>query len=167
MKEGILGVDIGGVIIDRVNDNTDTSFFGDRFLETTAVPGVFDALQRLVMNKFLGDVYLVSKCGQRVQQKTLNWLDHHEFYSITGIDRGNVKFCRERHEKAGICRELGITHFVDDRLEVLSHLIGIVPTLYLFQPNPSEVARFSRYLPEVIEVDTWQEILRKELPVPA
>ena len=34
-----LGVDIGGVIIDRANDRTDTSFFGGNYLETTAVPG--------------------------------------------------------------------------------------------------------------------------------
>jgi len=32
----VLGVDIGGVIIDRINDGTDTSFFGDNYLRTTA-----------------------------------------------------------------------------------------------------------------------------------
>ncbi|HJZ19149.1 MAG TPA: hypothetical protein VJ208_03525 [Candidatus Nanoarchaeia archaeon] len=42
MVKGILGVDIGGVIIDRVrNDGTDTAFKSKRYLETTAIPGVF------------------------------------------------------------------------------------------------------------------------------
>ncbi len=31
-----------------------------------------------------------------------------------------------------MCVELGITHFVDDRAEVLESLLGVVPHLYLF-----------------------------------
>lgn len=163
MNAETLGVDIGGVIIDRVNDGTDTSFFTDNYLRTTAVPGVFDALRQLVEKRFGDKVFLVSKCGQRVQDKTLQWLDHHRFYDLTGIGRDRVHFCRERHEKAGICEKLGITHFVDDRLEVLGNL-ATVSTLYLFQPRPDEVRRFARFLNRVKQVNSWQEILKGELP---
>jgi hypothetical protein len=38
---------------------------------------------------------------------------------------------REREEKADICERVGITHFVDDQLEVLVHLTS-VPYRYLF-----------------------------------
>lgn len=163
LKIEILGVDIGGVIIDRVNDGTDTSFFTDNYLQTTAVPGVFDALRQLVEKRFGDKVFLVSKCGQRVQNKTLHWLDHHFFYDITGIGRNHVQFCRERHEKAGICEKLGITHFIDDRLEVLGSLTT-VSTLYLFQSRSDEVRRFARFLKYVRQVDSWQEILKSEVP---
>ena len=163
MNAETLGVDIGGVIIDRVNDGTDTSFFTDNYLRTTAVPGVFDALRQLVEKRFGDKVFLVSKCGQRVQDKTLQWLDHHRFYDLTGVERERVRFCRERHEKAGICEKLGITHFVDDRLEVLGNLTT-VGTLYLFQPRPDEVRRFARFLNRVRQVNSWQEILTGELP---
>ena len=163
MNAETLGVDIGGVIIDRVNDGTDTSFFTDNYLRTTAVPGVLDALRELVEKRFGDKVFLVSKCGQRVQDKTLQWLDHHRFYDLTGIGRERVHFCRERHEKAGICEKLGITHFVDDRLEVLGNLTT-VGTLYLFHPQPDEVRRFARFLNRVKQVDSWQEILKGELP---
>ncbi|QQG46104.1 MAG: hypothetical protein HYY55_04040 [Candidatus Niyogibacteria bacterium] len=163
MNAETLGVDIGGVIIDRVNDGTDTSFFTDNYLRTTAVPGVFDALRQLVEKRFGDKVFLVSKCGQRVQNKTLQWLDHHRFYDLTGIGRERVRFCRERHEKAGICEELGVTHFVDDRLEVLGNL-ATVSTLYLFQPRPDEVWRYARFLSRVKQVNSWQEILNGELP---
>jgi len=158
-----LGVDIGGVIIDRVNDDTDTSFFSDNYLQTTAVPGAFDALRRLAAERFGDRVFLISKCGPRVQERTLRWLDHHRFHEHTGIAPDHVHFCRQRHEKAGICETLGITHFVDDRLEVLSHL-ATVGTLYLFQPQPAEVARFRHALPRVRPVDSWQDILAAELP---
>ena len=35
-------------------------------------------------------------------------------------------------EKADHCLELAVTHFVDDRSDVLNHLVGIVEHLYLF-----------------------------------
>ncbi len=158
MHKEVLGIDIGGVIIDRVDDRTDTSFFADNYLNTTAVPGVFDALRQLVEKRFGDGVFLVSKCGRRGQEKTLHWLDHHRFYNITGIERGHVRFCQKRYEKAGICKELGMTHFVDDRLEVLSNLIT-VRTLYLFRQRPDEVRQFARSLNRVRQVNSWQEIV--------
>jgi hypothetical protein len=153
-----LGVDIGGVIIDRVNDALDTSFFGDRYLETTAVPGAFAALRTLADQRFGGEVYLVSKCGRRVQERTLAWLAHHDFYAATGVAPDHVHFCRKRADKAGICAELGITHFVDDRLEVLSHLHD-VPHRFLFNPTPEEVARFAQHLRQVQWVLRWEQVL--------
>lgn len=162
MSVEVLGVDVGGVIIDKVNDNTDTSFFGDNYLQTTATLGVFEALQRLVSERFGEHVHLVSKCGKRVQEKTLRWLDHHQFYERTGIGREHVYFCLERHEKAGICRRLGVTHFIDDRLEVLGSL-QTVGNLYLFQPNPREVRRHAQFLDRVRQVQSWDGILRELL----
>lgn len=158
MKIEILGVDIGGVIIDRVNDGTDTSFFSGNYLQTTAVPGVFEALHQLVEKRFGDRVFLVSKCGRKVQERTLHWLDCHHFYDLTGVRRDRVHFCRERHEKAGICEKLGITHFVDDRLEVLGNL-AMVENLYLFQPRPNEVRKFAHHLKRVKQVNSWQEII--------
>jgi hypothetical protein len=38
----------------------------------------------------------------------------------------------ERRDKAKHARDLRLTHFIDDRLDVLQHLRGIVPELYLF-----------------------------------
>ena len=163
MKFEVLGIDIGGVVIDRVNDRTDTSFFSNNYLRTTAVPGVFDALRQLVERLFRDKVFLVSKCGQHVRDKTLHWLDHHRFYELTGIGRNNVRFCRERYQKAGICKELGVTHFVDDRLEVLGNLTS-VSTLYLFQPRPDEVQRFAHFLSRVRQVNSWQDIINDLLP---
>lgn len=163
MTTATLGVDIGGVIIDRANDNSDTSFFSDNFLSTTAVPGVFDALRILVDKRFGERVYLVSKCGRRVQDRTLTWLDHHRFYERTGIKRDHLRFCRERHEKAEICERLGITHFIDDRLEVLGCLTT-VSTRYLFQPRAEEVRRFARFLGCVERIHSWHEILSREVP---
>ena len=162
MDRGTLGIDIGGVIIDRVNDNTDTSFFGDRYLETTAVKGAFEAIRELVRRRF-GEIHLVSKCGVAVQVKTQRWLNHHNFFGETAVLANNLWFCRKRNEKAGICEKLRITHFIDDRLEVLSHLAS-VEHRFLFQPRPDEVEAFKEHLSRVSVVNSWQEVLKKLLP---
>lgn len=152
------GVDVGGVIVDRINDNTDTSFFSDNYLATTAVPGAFDALARLVAGRFGDQVFIVSKCGSRVEAKTREWLAHHDFYTRTGIAAEHLHFCRRRPDKAGICERLGITHFIDDRLEVLGYL-GTVPDLYLFQPDRREMKRHERHLSRVQVVQSWDEVM--------
>lgn len=163
MNEEALGVDIGGVLIDRVNDGTDTSFFSDNYLKTTAVPGAFDVLCQLVGRRFGPRVHLISKCGKRTESKTREWLEHHRFYSLVGVNRENLHFCRQRHEKHAICQRLGITHFIDDKLEVLGYLLT-VPNRYLFQPNPEEVRKFSKILPLVHRVNSWDDIRAMLLP---
>ena len=86
---------------------------------------------------------------------------HHGFYEKTGIAVERVHFCERRNEKAGICHRLSINTFVDDRLEVLSYLVG-VPTQYLFQPDVREINRFAAHLPNVQPVLSWQEVLGLE-----
>ncbi len=135
MKKEKLGLDFGKVIMGAVkNGRADTSFLGTTFDEAMTSPpgeGAFQAIAQLV-NSFSGDVWIVSKCGPSVEKKTKGWLKHWSFYDETGLDRAKVRFCRERPDKAKICKQLGITHFVDDRLDVLEPMVGIVSNLYLF-----------------------------------
>jgi len=156
MKSKILGVDVGGVIIDRQNDRADTSFFGPNYLQTTPVEGVFDCLHAAVSAGFT--VHIVSKCGQNTQRKTLEWLAHHRFYERTGVDPERVHFCRTRPQKAPICTAQGITHFVDDRLDVLEYL-NDVGELYLFQPNAADEARWRAAGHRSRLVTRWSEVL--------
>ncbi|GAA0504606.1 hypothetical protein Ade02nite_70390 [Paractinoplanes deccanensis] len=135
-----LGVDIGRVIIDGgAPSGADTQFFtGDtaRMLATPAVPGAFATLARLV--PLFDQVWLISKCGERVQRRTRLWLDHHDFAARTGIPREHLRFCLRRPDKATHCAELGITHFVDDKPDVHRALRGIVAHRYLFGPQRAD-----------------------------
>lgn len=136
-----LGIDIGRVIIDSP-PGEDTAFFhGDHatVLRTPGVPGAFEAITRLV-ELFDGRAWLVSKCGPRIQQRSLDWLRHHRFFELTGIAEGNVRFCLRRPDKAIHCAELQITHFVDDTADVHEALRGLVPNRYLFGPQRSTPA---------------------------
>ncbi|TWD78973.1 hypothetical protein FB561_0021 [Kribbella amoyensis] len=150
-----LGIDIGRVIIDGSAGPGDTSFFqGDRaaMLRTPAVAEAFATIARLVQ-LFDGQAWLVSKCGPRIQQRSLDWLLHHRFFERTGIPADHVRFCLRRPDKAIHCRELGITHFVDDKPDVHEALAGLVPYRYLFGPQRS------RHVPAgVTATRTWSEV---------
>lgn len=157
-KQEILGIDIGNVITAGGNE-----VFTPDFLTGPAMPGAFEAIKKLVEKFGRAHVWLVSKCGQQTETRTVQWLEHHGFFESTDVCRGHVIFCRKRHEKAPICERIGITHFIDDRLEVLSHMTFIDPPmkLYLFKPRPSEVEKFFRFLPHVIRVESWEAVLNK------
>ena len=144
-----LGVDFGRVIhgaaaADGVQDTVflDGSF--DAALASPATDGAFDVLPRLV-GAFGGRVWVISKCGPRVQERTLAWLDHHDFYGRTGVPRGNVRFCRKRADKAGHCAQLRITHMVDDRIDVHRALVDSVPCRYLFGRQKGEAPEWVRH----------------------
>lgn len=151
-----LGVDIGRVIIGTADlgGKADTAFLSgddDAALRTPPAAGSFDALSRLV-EAFDGNVWLVSKCGNRVRERSRQWLAHHDFFARTGIKSENLRFCYKRHEKRGHAEELGLTHFVDDRVDVLRHLFDLVPFLYLFGHQ-----REGESLPGTEPVLTWAE----------
>ncbi|MFF5180955.1 hypothetical protein ACFY2Q_23245 [Micromonospora sp. NPDC000316] len=150
-----LGVDIGGVLIEPSDEDADTSFFGANYLRTPMVDGAFDALAAL--GPAFDEVHLVSKCGEATERRTRGWLAHHDFSARTGIPADRVHFCRTRRAKAPIARELGLTHFVDDRLEVLGYLDS-VPYRFLFRPRPAEVAAHAALLPHVHRVESWPDL---------
>jgi len=151
-----LGVDIGRVIIDGSShpSGDDTAFFKgglDNALRTPPMAGVFGVLPRLV-DLFEHRVWLVSKCGDRVQQRTLAWLEHHDFYERTGITPTSVRFCRTRPEKADHAAELRLTDFIDDRADVHEALKGIVERCYLFGPQRRAAAGW------MIATPTWTAV---------
>ena len=126
----VLGIDVGGVLVDRVAEGSDTSFFGDRPMVTPAVPGALDAVAALV-EVFEYRVHIVSKAGPKISELTRRWLGSRGVIGGAGIPLGNVHFVRKRPDKHPICERLGVTHFIDDRLDVLAHLAS-VDRRYLF-----------------------------------
>lgn len=72
----------------------------------------------------------------------------------------HVHFCAERADKAPIAQRLELTHFIDDRPEVMAHLDGIVPHRILFQPNEEDFVTHQARLTGVYKTQTWREIER-------
>lgn len=153
-----LGVDFGRVIQGAAlpAGDADTVFLAgglDEALRTPPSPGAFDVLPRLV-RLFEGRVWVISKCGERIEQRTRQWLDHHDFFDRTGIPREHLRFCRKRADKAGHCAELGITHMIDDRIDVHHALRDLVPHRYLFGVQPDPAPDWVRHVPTWLDAET-------------
>jgi len=156
-REPRLGIDIGRVIINGPAHpgGGDTAFFeGDEqtMLATPEMPGCVAAIGRLV-GRFDSRVWLVSKCGERVQARTERWLAAHDFYGRTGLPREHVRFCRERRDKRIHCAELGLTHFVDDHPEVHEAIHGTVDHHYFFGPQYEPVPDYGVHVPTWVDAE--------------
>lgn len=152
-----VGVDVGGVIVDRVAEGSDTSFFADRYLDTPAVPGAFEGLGVLSQH-FEGRLYIISKAGPRIAAKTRHWLRHHGVFADGGILEDRLHFVSDRREKATLCRRFEITHFIDDRLDVLLNLDS-VDHRYLFTGGLG-LHQPPKLVPaEILVASTWPTLL--------
>jgi hypothetical protein len=156
-NEPRLGIDIGRVIIDGAGAvGGDTAFFNGTETVMLATPEMADAVATIarLVDRFDGRVWLVSKCGPRVQDRTLRWLDGHDFYRRTGLARDHVRFCRRRADKRAHCAQLALTHFVDDHPEVHAAIRGSVTHQYFFGPQRRPVPGYGRHTP------TWADVER-------
>lgn len=123
-----LGIDIGGVLVDRAFHDDDCSFFGNRPRATCGCGVVHSP-------RLVGDVFdyrigagQQGRPSYRVHNppvaRALRFPRHHR-------RRHQVHFVDKRADKAPLCELLGVTHFVDDRSDVLESLDS-VPNRYLF-----------------------------------
>lgn len=154
-----LGIDIGRVII--AGDGPDTNFMGKSIelaMKTPAITDSFRIIKKLVSDIKPENVFLVSKCGDRIRERTRAWLDHHDFWNETGVLKDNIHFCYKRYDKAPICKELGITHFIDDRVDCLLPMAGIVEYRFLFGPQRHECTDNN-----IIKVNDWSVVWKNVL----
>lgn len=154
----VIGIDIGGVIITSAcNCTSDTSFRSDNFLKTPEIPNAIDTIAWIV-NKYSSDnVYIVTTCYDEIFQKSLLWLKNKDFYSRTGVKEENIIRVDRRQDKAPVCENKHITHFIDDKRSVLKTMKS-VPNKILFNntgvydnKNPSGM----------VKANSWENV--KEL----
>lgn len=147
-----LGVDIGRVIMGGDTDTADLSVFDPNYLQVPEVEGAFDGLHALGAT-FPEGIDLVSKCGPRIQRRTIEWLQSRSFFSRTGIEEGSVHFCLDRSGKGAIAGRLGLTDFIDDRIDVLRGMPSTVSRRVLFKQGrcPDRT---------LICIGNWGEVVR-------
>lgn len=145
----VLGLDFGNVIKDTQSGGL--------------VDGVVESLMHL-KSRFGEHIYVISRAGDSCLNDDRKYAEYKKIVNLflyqSSLDKiipwKNVFFCKLRHEKAAIAATLGITHFVDDRLEVLSHM-ATVPNKFAFNPTSEQLVKFP---PKDIKVVTsWKEVI--------
>src|SRR6266571_7170723 len=96
----------------------------------------------------------VSKCGPKIAAMTSSWLAYHAFFERTGIPPENLHFVRRRPEKAPVCAGLGVTHFVDDRVDVLVHMTTVAHR-YLFLGDTAAGAATKPVPSWTVPITSW------------
>lgn len=148
-----IGIDLGGVVISELLTKADRERQGISFFEVPPAEGAFKAVASLVADPRVETVSVISKCKDDTELRL--WLDIHGFYDETGVNPANLSFCRRHEEKAAIARRLGMTDFVDNRIEVLAHMLPVVPRLYLFSERRSLLT-----FDGAVSVVGWTETLK-------
>jgi hypothetical protein len=155
-----IGVDVGGVVIRAEHYHEDATVSGPVLGADSDVAGARDGLRTLV-SRFDGRVFLISKCGPLTEARMNKWLEAHGLLAATGLSAANIRFCRSRSEKAPICAELGLTHMVDDRVEILNSMANVVEHRFLFCPDEGEV-RAHGGIPDQVNVSaSWAELVEQ------
>src|SRR5262245_59498958 len=85
IEQARIGIDIGRVIMAAtdVDGRADTSFLqgsDEAAMRTPPNEGAFDVVRDLVA-RTKGRIWLVSKCGRRIQELTRKWFRHWNFYA--------------------------------------------------------------------------------------
>lgn len=147
----ILGLDFGNVIKAGAATRTEDS---------QLMPKVKEAIRVLKKEKFDNNVYVISRVPENGDKKVLDFLETENFFSEGLLEREKTFFCLKREEKAPIASRLGITHFVDDRTEVLSHMKDVYHR-YAMNPEPDQLAKFplndgQRRWP-MVQVYSWKD----------
>lgn len=125
----------------------------------TQIPGAFKALRRLVAKFGQANSHVISRVNDiHGTMRSKKRLENFQFCTETGMCWTRLHYCYRRDEKGPIAKELGVTHMIDDRPEVLSHMDGIVPHRFLFQPNMNDFAKFEQKLSGVVIVHSWTEV---------
>lgn len=178
-----IGIDIGGVL---TRDGDPGVYPGSEWTRSWEAPGALEAVRRIACVFGKANVYLVSKArhGGAMYRRMETWLhDTCRFCAVTGVPKENIVFvpCIDGpFGKGAVSAKLGLSHFVDDKLDVLTsvysdkdgnsgHLVelhqgilfhfakggnGSAPT-----SNSDEIGpRMRRYL---VAVGSWSELLQK------
>jgi hypothetical protein len=79
-----VGVDVGGVLIGISSGSTDTMFAGDH-RAAPEVAGAVDGVAALVAALGPPNVFIISKAGDSMARKTLEWMHARDFFGRTNM----------------------------------------------------------------------------------
>jgi hypothetical protein len=104
-------------------------------------PGLQDGIARLAALFGWGNIHVTSRCTEPKEAEILRWLRNHGIVAEGKMPARNVRFCRERHEKAPILMQIEASAHVDDRADVLVPTANVLSLRrrVLFRPTAEEL----------------------------
>ena len=165
-----LCVGFGGVICNNqctptgsMNSFENANPKATNYLAVRPIEGALETLHILKVERF-PEIFLVSTLTENipnvsVEERVRNYLMYHGFEEV--ILGSRMHFCEKREDKVRICAELeAFDYFLDDRLDVLLHMVGTVRNLFLFDPERSDGHEHWHLVEDgtVTVVRSWHEV---------
>lgn len=146
-----ISVDLGDTVFDRKakQKRIDGTFMRKMF------PGSYSVLEDVVVRGH--QLFIISKIDAGEESRILAVLEQHNIIPDL-LNQTNVYFCYEREAKAPIARRLHIDVHIDDRVQVMNALNGIVPHKLFFLEGHDDRNPENELCTEVIEVHNWPEV---------
>jgi len=163
-KSEVLGLDFADTIWREANSFAGGVYdpFAVGFFDKDALPAVL----QLSRERFNTNIWVVSKVRESDEEFVRDELERVHFWQQLGIAVPQIRFCREHADKAIICRELGVTHFVDDRPAVLVAMEGVVPVRIKLTLSGLSSKSLAVDCRGIYHAESWAHILRMLLPAP-
>lgn len=134
-----IGTDLSGVIIQGGGVKYQRGFKSSKDLY---VPGALECLHYVGKVYGAQNILIISQIDTHEgAAQVRQWLNMSHFHESTGIPARNLRFCRGRSEKRGLCLNLQIQFYIDDRLECAGPAAEVVDQAILFNPRPIEVLK--------------------------
>lgn len=149
-----IGIDIVGVLA----DDKKPFIRAGEYVIFSLMKDAIEVVGRIV-NKFGAEnVFIVSRVtSHQTALATGIWMETHQFLQKTKLPLENVHLCTRHGEKTEVAKKLGITHFIDNKLNVLDYFDDNVELL-AFRVEKSEAEEYPGLLQRIIFIDSWQEI---------
>ncbi|MGB4420643.1 MAG: hypothetical protein WBI29_02490 [Candidatus Saccharimonadales bacterium] len=148
-----IGIDIEGVI----RSKTAKSRTIDEYLAATPLKNAARTIKSLVKLFGSDNIFIISRCPEYAENVIIRWLDDQKFFTDINFNRSNVYFCQERLDKSDIARQLELTYFIDDRIDVLDNMKNIVANRILFTGGSNH--HDSEIDNNIITLDSWDSVL--------
>jgi hypothetical protein len=155
-----IGVDFGNVIIDHKGFGTNTEYIeqGD-FNRIPPVAGSVQALASL-LRQDVACIAVTYNATDVVDSKIIDWLRHWLPSELLNDERLIISRSLNGRDKRLNCQLHQLTHFIDDRVEVLNGLMGVVPNRILLNYTVSEFDQFFDSLKKPKIASSWEGAIR-------
>jgi len=112
-------------------------------LEEEPAPFAFEMILHLAHKFGSENVFIVSKAGERIEERIRQWLEDHAFYEATGFAHENVIFVRGYADKAIVVERLRISIFFDDKCKIVASLapLPVIDRIFWMHASSEDVVR--------------------------
>ena len=151
-RKDVLAIDLSGCLVKKSN------FTNTLYAHTKPIEDAFETIK--LCQDWFDDIYIVVKTASDNVTKMVEWLDKQNFWLFSGVTSLHCVFCISPEAKAEICKLLGVTHMIDDTIDILNKA-KTVKYRYLFENSNFKTSLIGDEKNYIISTSSWPDTFEK------